>query len=298
MRQPRAGQRRDHAGGPRKPEPPNTVTMPLSRDPLPAIGVVPAGQGVRPPAQSERSRPGPVINARAVYRRERARAARADWHRRKTAGRSKPSIRALRSPSWNRTEPCPSTSRSRIRLSPNAGARPIPFNRADGGRQRVAYLERPSPTGISSGDGPFTKRCNAWLEARDRLRAGLADPFLHGRHGDGRHAVRSRPGRRGHHALVHLRVDRQRGRAARRRAGLRRHPARHAEHRRDADRGRHHAADAGDLRRPLRRRRLRHGRDHGDRGAARPVRPGGRGAGHRGRPTTAGRSAASAISAR
>ena len=53
-------------------------------------------------------------------------------------------------------------------------------------------------------------------------------------------------GRRGHHAVVHVRLDGQRLRAARRDAGVRRHPARHAEHRRDEDRGGDHAAHEGD----------------------------------------------------
>ena len=49
--------------------------------------------------------------------------------------------------------------------------------------------------------------------------------------------------------------------AARRAAGLRRHPARHAQPRRAPARGARHAADAGDRPGPLRRRRLRDGRD-------------------------------------
>ena len=95
----------------------------------------------------------------------------------------------------------------------------------------------------------------------DRRAQGAADPLVHGRARDGRAAARSRARRRSHHALVHVRLDGERVRAARRDAGVRRHPRRHAQHRRTPDRGRDHAAHAGDLRRALRRRRLRDGRD-------------------------------------
>ena len=60
---------------------------------------------------------------------------------------------------------------------------------------------------------------------------------------------------------VHVRLDDQRLRAARGAAGVRRHPARHAEPRRAPARGGDHAAHQGDRRRALRRRRLRDGRD-------------------------------------
>ncbi len=56
-------------------------------------------------------------------------------------------------------------------------------------------------------------------------------------------------GRRSDHAVVHLRLDGQCLRAARRDAGVRGHPAGHAEHRRGPDRGGDHAAHQGDRRR-------------------------------------------------
>ena len=64
---------------------------------------------------------------------------------------------------------------------------------------------------------------------------------MHRGAGDGGAAAGHRAGRRGDHAVVHLRLDRQRLCAARRRAGVRRHPARHAQHRRNAHRSSHHA---------------------------------------------------------
>ena len=97
-------------------------------------------------------------------------------------------------------------------------------------------------------------------------------------------------GRRGHHDAVHLRRHRRDDRAARRRAGVRRHRARHLQHRRLADRGRDHAAHpghhAGEPVRPVRR----HGRDQRDRRAPRPAGDRGRGAELRRHATRAGRS--------
>ena len=91
--------------------------------------------------------------------------------------------------------------------------------------------------------------------------ARAPDPLVHRRARDGVHARGDRPGRRGDHAVVHVRHDGERRRRARRTSGVRRRPPGHALPRRAADRGRHHAADEGDRAGPLRRRRLRDGRD-------------------------------------
>ena len=84
--------------------------------------------------------------------------------------------------------------------------------------------------------GRSPAKCNKWLSDQSGL-PRAAGALLHRGPGDGGDPRRRRPRRRGHHALVHLRLHRQRLRAARRDAGVRRHPARHPEPRRDADRG-------------------------------------------------------------
>ena len=81
-------------------------------------------------------------------------------------------------------------------------------------------------------DGHFSRRCEDWLAARIGCRTGAVDALLHRRARDGRAARRHRAWRRSHHAVVHVRLHGERLRAARRRARLRRHPARHAQHRR------------------------------------------------------------------
>ena len=60
--------------------------------------------------------------------------------------------------------------------------------------------------------------------AAHRLREGIADALLHLGPRHCRDAARPQERRRGDHALVHLRLDRERVRAARRDPGLRRHP--------------------------------------------------------------------------
>ena len=63
---------------------------------------------------------------------------------------------------------------------------------------------------------------------------GAADHLLHARPGAGRAAAGSAARRRGHRAVVHVRVDGQRLRPARREAGIRRHPPGHVEPGRDS----------------------------------------------------------------
>ena len=81
-------------------------------------------------------------------------------------------------------------------------------------------------------------------------------------------------------------------------AGLRRHRARHVQHRPGPGRGRHHAADEGDHPGASLRPDRRHGPDPGDRPAARPGGPRGRRPGHRRRHITARGPARSATSPR
>ena len=102
------------------------------------------------------------------------------------------------------------------------------------------------------------------------------------------------PGRRGDHALVHVRLDRHRVRAARRQAGVRRHPPRHAEPRRVARRGRDHRRARGrSSPSTTPASPARWTADHGDRRRAWAAARRGRRPGDLCAPTTAGRSARS-----
>jgi UDP-2-acetamido-3-amino-2,3-dideoxy-glucuronate N-acetyltransferase len=85
-------------------------------------------------------------------------------------------------------------------------------------------------------------------------------------------------GRRGHHHALHLRRHRRGHRAAGRQAGVRRHRARHLQHRRLADRGQGHAAHPGHHAGQPVRPGGRHGRDQRHRRAARAGGDRGRGA--------------------
>ena len=107
-----------------------------------------------------------------------------------------------------------------------------------------------------------------------------------------------RAGRRGDHHAVHVLRHGRRDLADRRQAGLRRHRARHLQHRPGADRGRDHAADPGDHPGPSLRSDRRHGPDPGDRPAARAGRPRRRRPGHRRGAITARGPARSATSPR
>ena len=96
------------------------------------------------------------------------------------------------------------------------------------------HAARRSSSGAISGDGAFTKRCHALLEQITGARKALLTTSC-------THALEMAAllldiaaGRRGHLPVVHVRLDGQRLRAARRAAGVRRHPARHAQPRRDA----------------------------------------------------------------
>ena len=119
---------------------------------------------------------------------------------------------------------------------------------------------------------------------RDRLRVGDRCPA------PAPDGAGDRAGRRGHHDALHLLRHGRLDLADRRPAGLRRHRARHLQHRPRADRGGHHAADPGDHPGPPLRPDGRHGPDQRDRRPARPVRARGRRPGHRrGLPGPAGR---------
>ena len=92
----------------------------------------------------------------------------------------------------------------------------IPFNRPYLTGREFTYIQDAAAAGQLAGNGHFTKRCQSWLETADRRAPRAADAFVHRRARDGGAAARPAAGRRGDHAVVHLRLDRQRVRAARR----------------------------------------------------------------------------------
>ena len=123
-------------------------------------------------------------------------------------------------------------------------------------------MYRPGPVRRPAGRRrAFTKRCQAWLEAAVRLRQGAPHALVHRR---ARRWPRSCWTSSGDEVIMpsyHLRLDGERVRAARRDAGVRRHPAGHAQPRRRACSSADHAPHPRDRAGALRRRRLRNGRD-------------------------------------
>ena len=107
----------------------------------------------------------------------------------------------------------------------------LPFNRplrTGGESARIAAaLER----GWTGGNGPAGEHCQALIRELTGAQHRAHDALLHRGAGDDRAAVGRRPRRRGDHAVVHVLLDGQRVRPARRDAGLRRRRSRHAEHR-------------------------------------------------------------------
>ena len=191
-----------------------------------------------------------------------------------------------------------------------AGRRFAAGRGGDGPRAVHIPFNRPSSTGPSSSTSAeaIDERPHLRETARSRSGAavargaasalrGAAHALVHGALEMAALLARARAGRRGDHAVVHVRLDGERVRAARRRAGVRGHPAGHAEPGRAPGRAGDHAADARDRAGPLRRCRVRHGRDPRDRARARPVVIEDAAQASRA-PTAAGRSARSATSAR
>ena len=110
---------------------------------------------------------------------------------------------------------------------------------------------------------------------RGRLRVGVRRPAAPAAGAGGR------AGRRGDHLALHVLRHRRGDLADRRPAGLRRHRARHLQHRPGPDRSGRHPADQGRHPRPPLRPGRRHGPDQRRRRPARPVRPGRRRPGDR-----------------
>ena len=137
----------------------------------------------------------------------------------------------------------------------------IPFNRPVVAGKELDYIQKPSSSLASVGRRRLHRALPALARRIHRRARRPAHPFVHRGAGDGGDACRPRAGRRSHHAVVHLRLDRQRVRRCAARVpvfvDIR---AGHAQHRRAADRGRDHAAHQGDRSRALRRRAARDGR--------------------------------------
>ena len=91
----------------------------------------------------------------------------------------------------------------------------IPFNKPYMTGKELYYIAEAKFGNILAGDGPFTKSCHGWLEQKDRLCQGVADPFLHCGAGDGGPIAGYPAGRRNHHAVLHLCFDSQCVRLAR-----------------------------------------------------------------------------------
>ena len=138
---------------------------------------------------------------------------------------------------------------------------PIPFNRPHTTGREFDYIREAIGRAHIAGDGIFSRRCQAWLEEQVGCVSALLTHSCTGALEMAALLERHRARRRSHHAVVHVRVDGERVRAAGRRAGLRRHPARHAEPRRARHRCGADAADTSHRAGALRRRVLRDGRD-------------------------------------
>ena len=94
---------------------------------------------------------------------------------------------------------------------------PIPFNKPFIAGKELYYIAQAVTFGNISGDGHFTQQCRGSSRSGSGSR-GPDDALVHRGPGDGGDALRPRAGRRGDPAVVHLRLDGQRGRPARRQA--------------------------------------------------------------------------------
>ena len=139
----------------------------------------------------------------------------------------------------------------------------VPFNRPGLAGNELRYIQESVDSGRISGDGVFTEKCRRLLEELLGARRVLLTTSCTTALELAALLLDLGPGRRGDHAVVHLRLHGERGRAPRRAPGLRRHPPGHAQPRRAPPAVAGHAAHAGDPPRALRRRRLRDGRDPG-----------------------------------
>ena len=163
-----------------------------------------------------------------------------------------------------------SSNRSEHRMSDS-----IPFVRPYLAGDEEKYVLRALRGRQLASDGQFTTACAALLEKRFKIQKVLMTPSCTAALEMAAAIVRLGPRRRSDSSLVHVRFDRQCDRAAGSQARVRRHSARHVQHRRNADRGRNHAAHEGHLSGALRRHRLRDGANSSDRRET-PITRGGR----------------------
>ena len=144
---------------------------------------------------------------------------------------SLPTLPARGSCSTTATDMAVRASASRDRLSDGDG----PIQSAAHHRAGVRLHSRSDRPGASGERRAVLAAVRRVAGRHGRMPPGAPDAILHGGARDGGACRRHSARRRSHHAVVHVRLDRQRVRAARRRARLRRHPLRHAQYRRDAE---------------------------------------------------------------
>ena len=112
---------------------------------------------------------------------------------------------------------------------------PIPFNRPALFGREMQYIAQAILEGHAAGDGAFTKRCQRCSSRASALKRHCSPPPAR-TPWRWRPAARHRARRRGHRPVVHVRLDGERLRPARRDDRLRRHPPGHAQPRRRAPR--------------------------------------------------------------
>ena len=108
-------------------------------------------------------------------------------------------------------------------------ATPIPFNKPHLTGRELEYIAEAHGYGHLSGDGPFYARCQAWLERHAGGGKALLTHSCTAALEMAAILAEVGTGRRSHPAVVHLRLDRQCVRAARRGPRLRRCAARHSQ---------------------------------------------------------------------
>ena len=136
-----------------------------------------------------------------------------------------------------------------------SGSPVIPFNKPYVTGNELTYIAQAHANGHLAGNGQFSKACCAWLEERIGSQKAL---LTHSCTAALEMAAILSDVAPGDEVIMpsYTFVSTANAFVLRGRdAGVRRHPAGHAQPRRDADRGGDHAANPGDRRGPLRRRR-------------------------------------------
>ena len=105
----------------------------------------------------------------------------------------------------------------------------IPFNRSSTLGKELQYIAETLSRRPDRRRSDFHETVRGAAGTTHRGAARAADHLMHACAGNGRAAAGTAAWRRSHRAVVHVRVDGQRVRPARRDARVRRHPARHPE---------------------------------------------------------------------